>query len=125
LITMTLNKSPHNDSRKLSWHFSWITQMTYGCKWDNTSHTRLLYDYFCDYFLGNILKIFVKFSWKNLWKNLYNLRFFLHTILIRFMLKIWPKMSFKFFQIHLGTITITHTIASVVRFIWCSMLLNW
>ncbi len=61
----------------------------YGCKWDNTSHTCMLFYCFCDCFLRNIPRIFLKFLQKNSFK------FFLKipTILSRFMLKFWQKMS--------------------------------
>jgi len=53
------------------------------CKWDNTSHTRLLFDYF----VGIIPRIFLK----NLYIYIYILN---HIILLMFMLKIWQNMSF-------------------------------
>ncbi len=62
------------------------------CQWNNMNHTCLLFDCFCDCFVGNILRIFLEFVWKNLQKNL---KFFFQTILLRFMLKIWQKMSFS------------------------------
>jgi hypothetical protein len=43
-----------------------------GCKRDNTNHTCLLFDYFCDYFLKNITKIFFKYSWRNIQKIFLN-----------------------------------------------------
>jgi hypothetical protein len=60
---------------------------------DNISHSHLLFECFCDYLLENILGIFFKKS--------FLIKIFLHTILLRFMLKNWQKMSFKKNQIHL------------------------
>jgi hypothetical protein len=57
------------------------------------SHTHMLFDYFCDCFLGNIPKIFLKYSSKILLKNILNKK--IHTILLRFMLKVWQKISFS------------------------------
>jgi hypothetical protein len=47
------------------------SQTTNGCKHDNTSHTHLLYHYFCDYILGIKKKsyYFIKVYVKNLGKN--------------------------------------------------------
>jgi hypothetical protein len=41
-------------------------------------------------------EIFLEYSWKS-----FRIKKNLHTILLRFMLKIWQKMSFKKNQIHL------------------------
>jgi hypothetical protein len=60
------------------WRF--IFKNVVGCKRDNTSHTCL----FFDYFWGNIFRIILKKSFELL---------FFHTILLRFMIKIWQKMS--------------------------------
>jgi hypothetical protein len=69
-----------------------------GCKWDNTSYTYLLFDYYCDYFL----KIFLKHSWKSFRKNLWIFFLKIHIVLLRFMLEIWLKnVIFKKFEIHL------------------------
>jgi hypothetical protein len=52
-----------------------------GCKWNNTSHIRLIFNCFCDCFGGNILeKVFECFFL--IFKK------FLYTILLKFMLKI-------------------------------------
>ncbi len=59
-----------------------------GCKYDNMSHTRLLFYYF----LKNISKIFLKYSWKSIW--IFSLKKF-HTILLRFMFKTWQKCHFQ------------------------------
>jgi hypothetical protein len=67
----------------------------FGCKWDNTSHTRLLFDYFCDCFWGNILRISWNFHEKVFKTSLNLKKLNLHTILLRFLLKIWQKISFK------------------------------
>jgi hypothetical protein len=67
------------------------------CKWDNTSHIRLLFYCFCDCFLENVLDIFWEYFWENLQKNL---KFFFHIILLRFMFKIWQKNLLKKIQIH-------------------------
>jgi hypothetical protein len=76
------------------WHYYNIIYIQ-GCKWDNMSHTCLLFDYFCDCFLKNILKIVLEYSWKKFqifFKKYLN---FFHIILLRFILKIWRKLSFS------------------------------
>jgi hypothetical protein len=68
-----------------------FTQMIIGCKQDNTSHTHLLFYWFCNCFLRNISRIFLKkFSKKSLIKKKKS-----SCSLLRFMLKIWQKMSFS------------------------------
>jgi hypothetical protein len=62
-----------------------------GCKQDNMSHTRLLFDYFCDCFLRNISKIFLKKSLKII--HLKKIK--IHIVLLRFMLKIGKKCHFQ------------------------------
>jgi hypothetical protein len=56
------------------WKMEASFQMGYkegdGCKWDKTSHIRLLWDCFCDCFLRNIPRIFLKYYWKSLQKSL-------------------------------------------------------
>ncbi len=60
------------------------------CKIDNTNHTCLLFDFF-EKNSYNILGIFLKkFSKKSL-----KVKKNIHTILLRFMLKIWQEMSFS------------------------------
>ncbi len=44
-----------------------------GYKWDDMSHTHLLFHYFCDYFLGNSLGIFLEYSW-NILEKVFNLK---------------------------------------------------
>jgi hypothetical protein len=66
-----------------------------GCKQDNTSHAHLLFDCFCNCFWRNIPRLFLEYSWKSLQKKFQNLNFFLHIILLRFMLNFWQNMSFS------------------------------
>jgi len=83
------------------------------------SHTHLYFDYFCDWFWGNILeKIFEKIF--NFFKK--NLQ----IILIRFMLKIWQKMSFskKLKSIYKSSYCLK-TNVTVFNEFFCYFLIHW
>jgi len=64
------------------------TTFMFRCKQDNTNHIRLLFNDFCDYFLKNIPRIF----W-NILEKIFKL--FFDTIFLRFLFKIWQKISFS------------------------------
>jgi hypothetical protein len=70
------------------------------CKWDNMSHTRLIFYYFCDCFLGNVFK----YPWNILEKSLkkyFKLKKNSYYFIKVYVRNLAKNVIFKKIQIHL------------------------